>query len=113
MAECFRRVSGPKIGRKLWNAVGWVERKGQAKGLPRKRNPSSFAKASSFSEAACFSIVAAAGPVVGIDAKLHHAVERRIGPVAHPAHQAVLHRVVMDVIDVGAKSSSLRTVCSQ
>jgi hypothetical protein len=39
-----------------------------------------------------------AGPILGIDSKLDHAMERRIRPIPDPRHEPVLDRVDMDVI---------------
>jgi hypothetical protein len=37
-------------------------------------------------------------PILGIDSKLHHTMERRIRPIADSRHEPVLDRVDMDVI---------------
>ena len=41
-----------------------------------------------------------ARPIRGINAELHHAVKRRMGPVGHSCHKTMLQRIDVDMIDV-------------
>ena len=41
-----------------------------------------------------------AGPIFGINSKLYHPMKRRMRPIPHACHQAMFHRVDMDVVDV-------------
>src|SRR5665213_3750567 len=40
------------------------------------------------------------GPVLRIDSTLHHAMKRRMRPVAYPCHESMLDRVDMDIVDM-------------
>jgi hypothetical protein len=39
-------------------------------------------------------------PILGIDSKPHHPVERRMRPIPDPRYKAMLDRIDMDVLDV-------------
>src|SRR6202047_1304740 len=69
--------------------VGWVEPLAKPIISPRDLRP--FAKIPAvIRDIAC--------PILGIDSKLYHTMERRIRPIADPRHNPMFYRVDMDII---------------